>query len=255
MTKKESKTKVETNNEKEMVNATMEKEVKPGNNCPVSYKYEFKFDTMEEAVIFSALIYRKTCDLLVTVSGLINLEIVAAPASEILELYTNSRHLKHSTIHNFLENDSKYEPRVYINCNSTKKSKVVDRISKLLSSFHNDEQRLIDYLNGFETVFNNDIDYLIEVIGCTRFREFRKDFIQQKLLASCFRFNEKNTGAIAIAFVTPEESNHKDLRILDCSSQFLTHRFDDKFLKQYLTEYEYENGAFLRYCRYKANMI
>lgn len=225
-------TKVDTNNKKSV--ERLDKNYL--NEC----NYLFKFYTMEEAVIFSALVYSVALAVITDTDDRIILEINAAPSLELLNLCDGPKKVYNKDVYSFRKDTFIAEPTVYIKGNFSEQSEVVKTISKLLDKLYTNEQEMGDYINQFNTSFYGNADFLIDVLGCIRCNEFRSDFLRQKVLASRYFIDKENNGNIVIAFVSPLNDLQKNIKALRSSTQLLQHRFDDTILKQYRTEYEFD---------------
>lgn len=181
MTKKKSKTNVAANNRKQAKSQKnlMWVEKNFSNQCD----YLFDFDTMQEAHIFSALLFNHYSQLFFTTNKNFSARILASKFSnELLEKAINNRI-------NFWDLEDESKPIVSINL-AFKNKEILKSISELLDICINDKAFLKDYVDKHFLNGALNLNFVGDPLSFRADRDFKKDFLNSLMIESLFSVGE-----------------------------------------------------------------
>lgn len=244
MAKGKTKTKVEANNENQMAEIVenneneIEKESENSASSDAFYHvFNFAFPTIEKAIVFSALISREVVNLLVEPGGELELEINTSIAPK------GSTWTKHE-LRNFLKKDLKLEANVHIRMKGIVLSHISDYLYSRLKRFAKRQSELFEYLDRFNNVFGGNLDFILDVMGHIHCQEFRRDFLEQKIISGFFKIDENKFASAGINFILPPESITKDTVFMDVYDFNAQKSHPPIKIKEYSTIYDSFNEIY-----------
>lgn len=273
MTKKKSKTKVETNNESKMVKmhgkSSIKAKVKSIHDIAreifdtpdeetIDYKndytflegshqkYFFKRDSYMEALLLAALIR----DIFLTVCSdffeKFEVEILVTQMPHVVEkFYNNNLKITHEQFKLFYADEFKIAPYVIIRADFPASSELAVSIKNFLDILFKSDKTVSDYLAKYLVEYpekNSIKDFLLDFLEIISVESFRNDLSQLKFLYnySCISKSEIRNN---IGFLLPQ----------DVSEEVLSREIDLYNNLSKNSEYKYNHPPYLALKEYKVN--